>query len=181
MDYYRILYVFFLIIHWYKKLFFSLQGLSWLPKSLNEELISVISPLLELTTPTPEICDFLTKVIITSRISPILCVFFFLSRRIYLIGFFSLLFRKKMEGGEWNSIDFHQTLAILYLSSFLFSGEFRIRYSTQLNTFFHETYRSDFKQALTQQGYLNGGWKNYFKNYSWRYSLGIRNKLSMFI
>lgn len=37
------------------------EGLSWLPKSLNEELISVISPLLELTTPTPEICDFLTK------------------------------------------------------------------------------------------------------------------------
>ncbi|GIY85374.1 c-Maf-inducing protein [Caerostris extrusa] len=33
----------------------------WLPKSHNEEIISVICPLLELTTPTPEICDFLTK------------------------------------------------------------------------------------------------------------------------
>nr|XP_042903659.1 C-Maf-inducing protein isoform X2 [Parasteatoda tepidariorum] len=37
------------------------ENSSWLPKSLNEEIISVISPLLELTQPTPEICDFLTK------------------------------------------------------------------------------------------------------------------------
>ncbi|KAG8201592.1 hypothetical protein JTE90_011258 [Oedothorax gibbosus] len=32
----------------------------WLPKSLNEDIISVICPLLELTSPTPEICEFLT-------------------------------------------------------------------------------------------------------------------------
>ncbi|XP_054720950.1 C-Maf-inducing protein-like [Uloborus diversus] len=37
------------------------ENLLWLPKSLNEEIICVISPLLELTTPTPDICEFLTK------------------------------------------------------------------------------------------------------------------------
>ncbi|KFM61641.1 C-Maf-inducing protein, partial [Stegodyphus mimosarum] len=37
------------------------DNLDWLPKSQNEEIISVICPLLEMTTPTPEICDFLTK------------------------------------------------------------------------------------------------------------------------
>ncbi|XP_055933157.1 C-Maf-inducing protein-like [Argiope bruennichi] len=37
------------------------ENLVWLPKSHHEEIISVICPILELTTPTPEVCDFLTK------------------------------------------------------------------------------------------------------------------------
>lgn len=34
---------------------------SWIPKSQNEDIISVISPLLEVTTPPAEICDFFCK------------------------------------------------------------------------------------------------------------------------
>ncbi|GFV68649.1 c-Maf-inducing protein [Trichonephila clavipes] len=43
------------------KALIKLENLVWLPKSHNEEIISVICPLLELTTPTPEVCVFLTK------------------------------------------------------------------------------------------------------------------------